>query len=45
MLAQVGYHGVDVGLQVAEDEGIIDVYDDICCFGGIDAIEEEADIW
>ncbi len=36
MFADVGYLGVDVGLRVAEDESVVDVYDDIC----IDAIEE-----
>ena len=40
MFAYVGYHGVDVGLSVAEDEDVVDVYDEICFFGWIDAIEE-----
>ena len=29
-----------MGLRVAEDESVVDVYDDICCFGVIDAVEE-----
>jgi hypothetical protein len=40
MFTDIGYHGVDVGLRVAEDESVIDVCDDICCFGGFDAVGE-----
>ncbi len=40
ILSDVGYHCVDVGLRVAEDESVVDVYDDICCFRVIDAVEE-----
>jgi hypothetical protein len=33
-------HGLDVGVRVAEDEGVINVYDDVRCYGCGDLVEE-----
>jgi hypothetical protein len=33
-------HGLDVGVRVAEDEGVVNVYNDVRCFDGGDLVEK-----
>ena len=33
MVADAGDDGIDVGLRVAEDESVVNVYDYVRCFG------------
>ncbi len=40
MFADASDNGFDVGVRVAEDEGVINVYDDVRCFGCGDLVED-----
>ena len=39
VLGDVGDDGVDIGLRVAKDEGVVDVDDDVRCLSRGDAIK------
>ena len=40
VLADSGDEGVEVIWVTGEDEGVVDVYDDVCCLGWGNTIEE-----
>ncbi len=40
MSADACDHGLDVGVRVAEDEGVVDVYDDVRCVSCGDFVKE-----